>query len=216
MSDLIYLDNAATTRPLATVVEAMADAQRELFGNPVASTGSWPSENPYLLSILWIVLITAVFMLKPRPAFMAWRGDKTLLQQTYFSVGGGFVLNRDRMGNAFMANTRPWHSIFRRNPVGWGNRTRKRLHRVIADADPEHGGSVVLRKMHRLGQRADGAAGHPVCQDHQDPGGNVAGGEALRRVRHIEFIYVGGLVEHRYRWGVFGGATRLLGRFARR
>ena len=32
--------------------------------------------------------------------FMAWRGDKTVLQQTYFSVGGGFVLNRDSMGNA--------------------------------------------------------------------------------------------------------------------
>ena len=56
------------------------------------------------------------------------------------------------------------------------------LHRVIADADPEHGRSVVLRKMHRLGQRADGAASHPVCQDHQNPGGNVAGGEALRRL----------------------------------
>jgi hypothetical protein len=44
-------------------------------------------------------------------------------------------LERDRMTNAFMVNTRPWHSIFRRNPVGWGNRTRKRLHRVIAEAN---------------------------------------------------------------------------------
>jgi hypothetical protein len=44
-------------------------------------------------------------------------------------------LERDRMGNAFMANTRPWHSIFRRNPVGWGNRTRKRLHRIIGEAN---------------------------------------------------------------------------------
>ncbi|MEJ2309660.1 MAG: L-serine ammonia-lyase [Gammaproteobacteria bacterium] len=31
--------------------------------------------------------------------FIAWRGDKRLLQQTFFSVGGGFVLNRDRMGD---------------------------------------------------------------------------------------------------------------------
>jgi hypothetical protein len=44
-------------------------------------------------------------------------------------------LERDRMGNAFMANTRPWHSIFRINPAGWGNRARKRLHRVIAEAN---------------------------------------------------------------------------------
>ena len=42
---------------------------------------------------------------------------------------------RDRMMNAFAINSRPWHSIFRRNPVGWGNRTRKRLHRVIAEAN---------------------------------------------------------------------------------
>lgn len=30
----IYLDNAATTRPLPAVIEAMAQAQQELFGNP--------------------------------------------------------------------------------------------------------------------------------------------------------------------------------------
>lgn len=42
---------------------------------------------------------------------------------------------RDRMTSAFTANTRPWHSIFRRTPVGWGNRTRKRLHRIIAEAN---------------------------------------------------------------------------------
>ena len=44
-------------------------------------------------------------------------------------------LERDRMVNAFATNTRPWHSIFRINPVGWGNRSRKRLHRVIAEAN---------------------------------------------------------------------------------
>ncbi len=40
---------------------AITQSVRELFGNPVASTGSWPSENPFLLSVIWIVLLVAVF-----------------------------------------------------------------------------------------------------------------------------------------------------------
>jgi len=41
----------------------------------------------------------------------------------------------DRLRQAFVFNTRPWHSIFLKTPVGWGNRSRKRLHRVIAEAN---------------------------------------------------------------------------------
>jgi GTPase SAR1 family protein len=44
-------------------------------------------------------------------------------------------LDRERMSQAFTVNTRAWHSIFRTRPVGWGSRTRKRLHRVIAEAN---------------------------------------------------------------------------------
>jgi GTPase SAR1 family protein len=44
-------------------------------------------------------------------------------------------LERDRMHAAFLHNTRPWHSIFRTGPVGWGRQSRKRLHRVIAEAN---------------------------------------------------------------------------------
>ncbi|MCA8958445.1 MAG: aminotransferase class V-fold PLP-dependent enzyme, partial [Planctomycetes bacterium] len=32
--DAVYLDNAATTRPMPEVVEAMAQVQLEHFGNP--------------------------------------------------------------------------------------------------------------------------------------------------------------------------------------
>jgi GTPase SAR1 family protein len=42
---------------------------------------------------------------------------------------------RDRLRRAFHHNTREWHSIFATNPVGWGKATRKRLHRVIAEAN---------------------------------------------------------------------------------
>ena len=41
----------------------------------------------------------------------------------------------DSLINAFLKNTRLRHSIFRPEPVGWGRRSRKLLHRVIDDAD---------------------------------------------------------------------------------
>ncbi len=42
---------------------------------------------------------------------------------------------RDRLRAAFLHNIRPWRSIFRTNPVGWGRYTRKRLHKVISEAN---------------------------------------------------------------------------------
>ncbi|MDH3559886.1 MAG: dynamin family protein [Gammaproteobacteria bacterium] len=44
-------------------------------------------------------------------------------------------LERERMRAAFLHNTRPWHSIFRTRPVGWGRYARKRLHNVVAEAN---------------------------------------------------------------------------------
>ncbi|MGD8630955.1 MAG: dynamin family protein [Gammaproteobacteria bacterium] len=44
-------------------------------------------------------------------------------------------LVRERMQQAFLHNTRPWHSIFRKTPVGWHNRTRRHLQDVIAQAN---------------------------------------------------------------------------------
>jgi hypothetical protein len=39
------------------------------------------------------------------------------------------------MQQAFLHNTRPWHSTFRKTPVGWHNRTRRRLQDIIAQAN---------------------------------------------------------------------------------
>ena len=44
-------------------------------------------------------------------------------------------LERDRLCRAFHYNTRAWHSIFSKSPIGWGKATRKRLHRVVAEAN---------------------------------------------------------------------------------
>jgi hypothetical protein len=44
-------------------------------------------------------------------------------------------LERERMQQAFLLNTRPWHSIFKKTPVGWHNRSRRHLQDVIAQAN---------------------------------------------------------------------------------
>jgi hypothetical protein len=44
-------------------------------------------------------------------------------------------MEREHLRQAFIFNTRPWHSIFRKSPVGWSSRSRKRLQQVIADAN---------------------------------------------------------------------------------
>ena len=61
--------------------------------------------------------------------FAAGRVLKQLDKQ--FTPGG----ERDRLRKAFIFNTRPRHSLFRKTPVGWNNRNRKHLQRVIADAN---------------------------------------------------------------------------------
>jgi GTPase SAR1 family protein len=48
----------------------------------------------------------------------------------------GAKLNiRGDLVNAFKRNTQPWRSIFSDNPAGWGRSARKRLARVLEDAD---------------------------------------------------------------------------------
>ena len=49
----------------------------------------------------------------------------------HFSTG----LEGERLSQAFSHNTRSWHSLFRKSPVGWNNRCRKRLQQVIAEAN---------------------------------------------------------------------------------
>lgn len=44
-------------------ISAIVAAQRILFGFPIdTSTGSFPVQHPILMSVIWIVLITAIFM----------------------------------------------------------------------------------------------------------------------------------------------------------
>lgn len=42
---------------------------------------------------------------------------------------------RGSLKEAFRINTRPWHSIFSRHPVGWSRRSRRHAQKVLEDAD---------------------------------------------------------------------------------
>jgi len=43
-------------------VSSTANAIRQLFGNPVASGGTWIEDNAMMMAIVWPLLITAVFL----------------------------------------------------------------------------------------------------------------------------------------------------------
>lgn len=43
-------------------VSSTANAIRQLFGNPMASGGSWIEEHALLMAVVWPLLITAVFL----------------------------------------------------------------------------------------------------------------------------------------------------------
>ncbi|MQS39347.1 ABC transporter permease [Streptomyces katsurahamanus] len=53
-----WLGVVAAWNPLSST----AAATRELFGNPVASDGSWIQENALLMAVAWPLVLTAVFL----------------------------------------------------------------------------------------------------------------------------------------------------------
>jgi ABC-2 type transport system permease protein len=52
-----WLGTIAAWNPISST----AAAARELFGNPVASDGSWIQENSLLMAVVWPLVVTAVF-----------------------------------------------------------------------------------------------------------------------------------------------------------
>jgi len=52
-----WLQPVAEWNPVSTITQAM----RELFGNPSPLVQGWPSENPILLTVIWSIVIVAIF-----------------------------------------------------------------------------------------------------------------------------------------------------------
>ena len=78
------------------------------------------------LAAMAMVLIYLHFKIRKQAARRV-----TGLIKTDFAPG----LECERLCHAFHYNTRGWRSIFTTNPAGWGKFTRKRLRRIIAEAD---------------------------------------------------------------------------------
>lgn len=53
-----WLGTIAAWNPVSATVTAI----RELFGNPVASGGTWIEQNALLMSVVWPIVITAIFL----------------------------------------------------------------------------------------------------------------------------------------------------------
>ena len=86
-------------------------------------------------NVAWTVIgCLAVLLLL---GFLHFRARRVMASRLLRKIDRQFApgLERGRLRSALAHNTRPWVSIFRRLPVGWNMRTRKRLHKVIAEAN---------------------------------------------------------------------------------
>ena len=103
---------------------------REGWRWPVAD---WWHESGGTVLWGWIVLAVTALLL----VYLHFKIRKLAARKVAGVIASDFTpgLERDRLFNAFHNNTRWWHSIFGSNPVGWGKSTRRRLHRVIAEAN---------------------------------------------------------------------------------
>jgi hypothetical protein len=111
---------------LATLLPGLRDGSH-------GSTPAWWHASGLPLLWTWLVLAAVVvagvylhFKIRKQAARRV-----TRLIRSDFAPG----LECERLCKAFQHNTRGWHSIFVVNPIGWGKFTRRRLQRVIAEAN---------------------------------------------------------------------------------
>ncbi len=87
-------------------------------------------ESPLLLLTLAVVLLGAMgyvhFVVRRLTARLIGKKLGSDIQHTY---------TRESLAKAFAKNTGPWHSIFTNKPLGWGQFVRRRIARVLSDAD---------------------------------------------------------------------------------
>lgn len=93
--------------------------------------GAAIADNPfYLWSPVFVVVVLGCYVHFRFRKLAARRITNRL--RTDRSLDNGM---REWIARAFVRSTRPWRSIFLRDPAGWGQRARRRLVRVLAEAD---------------------------------------------------------------------------------
>jgi len=112
--------------------------------------------SPRRLAAIGIAVFIAILLVHSLSRRWAARSTLRYLRKTAASEE-----EYDSLSRAFGKNTRWWHSVFRPNPVGWGRRTHRRLHAIIAAAD-EHIQSLNDRFTSPSG-KGDGAGTEPAA-----------------------------------------------------
>jgi hypothetical protein len=97
------------------------------------SAPSWWEGSTGNIAWSFIALVAFVLLF----GFLHFRARKLMAGRVLRLIDRQYApgLERGRLRSAFIFNTRPWVSLFRRLPHGWNARTRKRLRRVIAEAN---------------------------------------------------------------------------------
>ncbi len=127
-----------------------------------ARLGQWEGTR---LNATWWDRLTATPMsiyLAALAAFLVWLaihfGIRRLAAKSLMGAAQRIAKQEGIRGNlkqAFVLNTRPWHSIFSRKPVGWTRRSRKRVLQVLEDAD---------RYVQDLNDRFTNPSGHAALE----------------------------------------------------
>jgi hypothetical protein len=130
------------------------------------------SANNIGWAVTMLLLATGLF------GYLHFQIRKIAARRVVKLIGRNFVpgLERDRLRTAFLTNTRPWHSIFTRDPVGWGKRSRKRLQSVIAEAN-EHVQTLNDAFTNPSGKQQQPATPPPVVISPQDTADKSASSE---------------------------------------
>jgi Dynamin family len=93
---------------------------------------SWEGSTVKLvLGLALLSVVIGVF------AYLHFRIRRFVAARVVSQIGQLYApgLERERLRQALAHNTGPWHNLFRKSPVGWNNRCRKRLQQVIAEAN---------------------------------------------------------------------------------
>ncbi|KPK39706.1 MAG: dynamin family protein [Gammaproteobacteria bacterium SG8_47] len=96
----------------------------------VGESLSWVGSHPWAIATAVVAGITAIGFLH----YWA-RGSAARSVLKHIARTASTPFERDSLSRAFAKNSGIWHSVFRSEPVGWGRRTRRRLHAIVAEAD---------------------------------------------------------------------------------
>jgi hypothetical protein len=99
-------------------------------GDAVNDSLSWIGAQAWAMATAVVACVAAVGFLHYWARSSAARSVLKYIART-----ASTPFERDSLSGAFAKNSGVWHSIFRSDPVGWGRRTQRRLHAIVAEAD---------------------------------------------------------------------------------